>query len=103
LHSAQDTLLGNGKKSREEELTFPAMYLTRRDRERGGRLVLLINRRFNTTALNELPVLLTKKRYSCNPPMLYNQYKDRKTNNQRTKAVSPYTSPRNQKSGKAHL
>jgi hypothetical protein len=46
----------------EEELTFPPIYLTRRDRERGGRLVLLMNRRFNTTPLNELPVLLTRKR-----------------------------------------
>lgn len=47
--------------------TFPFMYLTRRDMDRGGRLVLLMNKRFNTTPLNGLSVLLTKNRYSCNP------------------------------------
>jgi hypothetical protein len=53
---------GGKLEQEEEELTFPAIYLTRRERERGGRLVLLMNRRFNTKPLNELPVLLTRKR-----------------------------------------
>lgn len=42
--------------------TLPFMYLTRRDKERGGRFVLLINRRFSTTPLKEASVLLTKNR-----------------------------------------
>lgn len=41
------------------------MYLTRRDMERGARLIRLINRRFNTTPLKAASVLLTRKRYSC--------------------------------------
>ena len=44
---------------------MPFMYRTRRDKERGGRLVLLINKRFSTTPLKGASVLLTKNRYSC--------------------------------------
>lgn len=44
-----------------EQGTFPSMYFCRRDKDRGGRLVLDINSRFNTTLLKLLSVRRTKK------------------------------------------
>lgn len=45
--------------------TFPVMKRIKREREMGGLLILLIKSRFRITALNLLPVLLTRNRYSC--------------------------------------
>lgn len=44
-----------------EQGTLPSMYFCRRDKDRGGRLVLDINSRFNTTLLKLLSVRRTKK------------------------------------------
>jgi hypothetical protein len=45
-------------------LTFPFMNVISLERESGALLILLINSLFNITALNLLPVLLTRNRYS---------------------------------------
>ena len=42
------------------------MNLTSLESDRGGLLVLLMNNLFSSTALNLLPVLLTKNRYNYN-------------------------------------